>query len=578
MGILDKLKNIFNKKGEKEEEEYMEYINKANQYFESGDYEKAVEFYLKALNIKNENANDWYNLALSYYNLGDYNSALNALKNAISLSKNHNFFYLKGLIHYKMGELNKAYDCLLKASDKIKKSEIYEMLGDICLKNKKYETALNYYLKAYKLNENNINALINAAKLYLLLGDVENAYTLFKQLLNKNVDGEYAEIAKSLEKIIKNIDNNTVDYLSLGIRYLENKDYISSLKYFNKILEIDENNDVAYYYKSVVLEIFEEHLKGLSSIEKGIYEFERCLYYAKKGDLLNKLDKNDAVDAYKKSIEIYQNPYAYFGLGVYHYKHKNYEEASELFDKILELYLGNIPENEANLFTVYSLIGKGDITGVLKYYEQAMIYVSKILNWNSENINWLKVAGYISYKLKKYNAAYDYYMNAYRLDSQDIEVLKALIVINEEMGNYEEAFSMAKKLLKITNDESIKEIVQKLMNREPIDLEINSPLLNPPTIYYKINAITYYLAMIYKYLFKNPIGAYFYIMYVENLDYLNTLEEGQRKKIEEILEYLKNVLPSEMYKFCQSPKDYTPSEEVINFCKNELVSSFGYII
>ncbi|MEO2117411.1 MAG: tetratricopeptide repeat protein [Methanocaldococcus sp.] len=577
MGILDKLKNIFNKTEEKEEE-YREYINKANQYFEYGDYEEAVEFYLKALNIKSENANDWYNLALSYYNLGDYNSALNALKNAISLSKNHNFFYLKGLIHYKMGELNKAYDCLLKASDKIKKSEIYEMLGDICLKNKKYETALNYYLKAYKLNENNTNALINAAKLYLLLGDVENAYTLFKQLLNKNVDGEYVEIAKSLEKIIKNIDNNIVEYLTLGIRHLENKDYISSLKCFNKVLEIDENNDVAYYYKSIVLEIFEEHLKGLSSIENALYEFERCLYYAKKGDLLNKLDKNDAVDAYKKSIEIYQNPYAYFGLGTYHYKHKNYEEASELFDKILELYLGNIPENEANLFTIYSLIGKGDITGVLKYYEQAMIYVSKILNWNSENVNWLKVAGYISYKLKKYNAAYDYYMNAYRLDSQDIEVLKALIVINEEMGNYEEAFSMAKKLLKITNDESVKEIIPKLMNREPIDLEITSPILNPPAIYYKINTITYYLAMIYKYLFKNPIGSYFYIMYVENLDDLNTLEEEQRKKIERVLEYLKKALPSEMYKFCQSPKDYTPSEEVISFCKNELVSLFGYII
>ncbi|NPA62609.1 MAG: tetratricopeptide repeat protein [Methanococci archaeon] len=600
MGLLDKIKNILSNEKVKK---YEEFVNNANKYFESGDYKKAIEYYLEALKIKDDDADVWYRLALSYYNLEDYDSALDAIDNALKLMRNHEFMYLKGLIHYKKNEMAKAYEYLANASEKIKKSDLYMMLGEIAIKNKKYDAALAYYLKAYKLNENNITALFNSAKIYLLFGDVENAYNLFKKILEKEelykscvkkhksklinklvetsntttVKEEYFIIPKLIEEVINSITNGYEDYLFSGLRLLERKDYIKSLKYFNKILQIDEKNDVAHYYKSVISELFEEYSKGVYSIEFAISEFGRCIYYAKKGDLLSKIKNPDAVEFYKKSLEICPNPYAYFGLAIHYYREGNYNLSQNFFDRILELYLENIPEIDAHLFTIYALIGKGDITGSSKYYEQAVSYVDRLLERDSEDSKWWKIAGYIYYKLGKYNNAYECFMNAFRLNSHDVETIKSLIVVNEIMNNYDEAFSMATKLAKISKEEEINEILKKLRNREPTNLEIDSPLLNTPIIYYKFDIIGYYLANIYKFLHKNPIGAYIYLEYIESSEILTTIDEEKRNSLKIIIEKLKKVLPKEMYRFCESPSNYKPNKAIIESCKNEFLT-FGYII
>ncbi|AIJ05400.1 hypothetical protein JH146_0551 [Methanocaldococcus bathoardescens] len=243
------------------------WIVEAEKYLDEENYEKAVECYLKALKTNNARAIDWANLSYAYYHLEDYEKALEAIDRALSLSsENPEFLYLRGSILYKLKNFDEAYKCFIKASKKIKKSDLYEILGELSLKYKKYKEALDYYLKAYRLNENNTKALFMAGKLYLLFGDLYNAYESFKKVLEKEPNHECKKIVECIDKIFEIINKNIYEDVSAGIRLLERRDYINALKFFNKVISVDDTNDFAYYYKSVIAEIFEEYQKALECI------------------------------------------------------------------------------------------------------------------------------------------------------------------------------------------------------------------------------------------------------------------------------------------------------------------------
>ncbi len=555
------------------------WILKAEKYLDEGNYQKAVECYLKAISENCMRAIDWANLAYAYFNLEEYEKALEAINKAISLSPdNLEFVYLKGMILYKLKDYDGAYKCFIEASRRIKNSNLYELLGELSLKFKKYEDALNYYLKAYKLNEKKIDALYNAGKLYLLFGDIDNAYESFKKILEKDPNHECKRIVKYIDELFEIIDKNIYEDIIRAVNLIEIGNYINALKFLNKIISIDKYNDFAYYYKSVISEIFEEYHKALESIRKSISLFERSIFYAKYGDILYKLNNSEFINAYKKSIEIFPNPYAYFGLAIYYYKKGDFEKSAEYFDKLLEITTYDVSKDSDKII-LYSLIGKAETSNNLKYYEEALSYLDILINKNLEDIELWKIRGYIYFKLKNYKIAYDSFMNVLKINPNDIDAIKSIIVVYEKAGKYDEAISMAMKLKKLLdNKEEVDKIIKKLMNKEPTNLEIYSPLLNVPVIYCKIDKVQYHLATLYKYININPILAYIYLFLIENLNIIEEIfDEDKLKSINNLIEYLKEKLPVEMYKYSESPENYKPNDEIINTCKREL-AKFGFIL
>ena len=557
----------------KEENSYEDWVKEGDKYLDSGDYEKAIECYIKALEIDSKDPYVWSNLAYAYYHQRNYDLALEAISTALELApENSEFWYLKGLIHYKLGQYHKAYNCFIRAAKRIKRSDLYEMLGEISIKFRKYDEALDYYLRAYKLNEKNVNALFMAGKLYLMFGDVDNAYDTFKKVLEIDPNHKCKQIVECMDKIVEIIGTNLYADIENGVRLIENGDYVGALKIFNKILQIDETNDFAYYYKSVIAEIFEELQKALENIEKALSLLERSIYYAKKGDVLSKIGDPEAIDAYNKSIELNPNPYAYFGLAIHHYRNKNYIESSKYFDRILEMYVSDFPKEDMDIFTIYSLIGKAETTGTPKYYEGALSYIDNLLDKDPENKLLWKIRGYIYYKLKNYREAHECYMNAFRMDTKDVEVLKSLIVIYEKSEKYEEALSMANRLLKILQNQEAEEIVKKLIKREPTNLDIRSPLEDVPVMYYKPSPVCYHLVNLFKCIMRNPIEAYVYLSFItETYNIYAKIEDDEKLKIlRGLVDRLKKLLPTEMYKYCESPDTYKPNRDIIDLCKEEL--------
>ena len=556
----------------KEEKSHEDWAREGDKYLNMGNYEKAIECYIKALEEDSKDPITWFNLAYAYFNLENYELALEAIDTALEIAPgNPEFSYLKGLIYYKLGQYNKAYDYLLKASKRIKRSDLYEMLGEISIKYRRYDEALDYYLKAYKLNEKNTNALFMAGKLYLMFGDVDNAYDMFKKVLERDVNHKCRVVVECMDRIVEIINTNTYEDIESGVRLIEGGDYVGALKIFNKILQVDKTNDFAYYYKSVIAEIFEEYQKGLDNINKALSLLDRSIYYAKKGDILSKLGDFEAIDAYNKSIELNPNPYAYFGLAIHHYRNKNYIEASKFFDRILEMYVSDFPKDDMDIFTIYSLIGKAESTSIPKYYEGALSYIDNLLEKDPENKLLWKIRGYIYYKLKNYREAHECYMNAFRIDTKDVEILKSLIVVYEKSEKYDEALSMANRLLKILQNQEAEEIVKKLINREPTNLEISSPLQEVPVMYYKPSPVCYHLVNLFKCIIRNPIEAYVYLSFVaDTYNIYSKIEDEEKIKIlRKLIDKLKKLLPIEMYKYCESPDNYKPNEEIVDLCKEE---------
>ena len=107
-------------------------IRKGNRYYNSGNYEQAIENYRKALEIRPNNAKAQFNMGDAYYAKQSYDTAYNEFQKVVEMSPDA----------------------------KLKSDAVYNM-GNCLLAQNKYYDAFNIYKVSLKLNPENENALYN---------------------------------------------------------------------------------------------------------------------------------------------------------------------------------------------------------------------------------------------------------------------------------------------------------------------------------------------------------------------------------------------------------------------------------
>jgi tetratricopeptide (TPR) repeat protein len=207
----------------------------ANSYNNQGDYNKALEIFLKQLAFS-EKSNNAYNMAFSLMNIGiiytqqaDYTHALP--------------YYLKS-------------DSIIK-SNKITKLEYfsYQNLGDIYDRLNQNDSAYTYYNKAFqKANEKNDSYLIAASNIGLgncLVKKAnyiegKQAYQLARiQLKQVKDDDLFCEATLNLAKLyLKTRQSDSALYMAWQIPFYAGKD-----KFPNRIK--DQTAFLSDYYKSI---------------------------------------------------------------------------------------------------------------------------------------------------------------------------------------------------------------------------------------------------------------------------------------------------------------------------------------
>ncbi|MDY6969319.1 MAG: tetratricopeptide repeat protein, partial [Spirochaetota bacterium] len=187
-------------------------------YDDRGEYNKAVEYYSRALKYDNTNPVVYRNLSLTYRHKKDLEKAQETIRKGLEIDPNN-----------------------------INNRLLY---GNILFEQVKYEDAKLQYKKVIELDQNNSGALHNLALTLLKTGDESSA---IKYLIKAGSSDKIGKVAY-------------LSYSRLGVIFSERKDYVNALKYLKLATSINKKDPVDRYNLGIV------YLK-LNKKDKALYEF-----------------------------------------------------------------------------------------------------------------------------------------------------------------------------------------------------------------------------------------------------------------------------------------------------------------
>ena len=241
--------------------------DKAEKYFNSGEYEKAIECSNDVLKIDTNNSEAYNNIGSAYYEKGNYVKAIKYLNKAIELNPNNSEYYSNiGSLYYKKDEHKKAIKHFNK-SIKLdhNNSYAYNILGYIYNDKLEYKKAINYLNKAIELNLNDANLYNNRGNVYYDQGNYENAIKDLNKAIELNPNDanfynnrgyfyyeqeNYENAIKDLNKAIELNPSFTEAYFNYGVISYEVKKYKEAIKYLDKVIELNPSFSEPYLYKS----------------------------------------------------------------------------------------------------------------------------------------------------------------------------------------------------------------------------------------------------------------------------------------------------------------------------------------
>lgn len=153
------------------------------------EYQRAINTYLRAIEVKPDFAGAWFNLGKSYETLGQYNSAMSAYETAAQHDPNNvEALYEVASVCFQSGRFNKAKEYLKKTlaidskhiKSHVSKISIKVVFGDV-------DEALVDIDKALEIDASFPDAIILKAKIYEQMGKAESALDLLKPLMDQGV-------------------------------------------------------------------------------------------------------------------------------------------------------------------------------------------------------------------------------------------------------------------------------------------------------------------------------------------------------------------------------------------------------
>ena len=201
-----------------------------------------------------------YHLGYYYYYEKELNKALKTLQSAGSNKKktNREVYALLSRVYFDMKEFEKAQDIAQKAY-KLDKNNVTALLvlGDISYRNKDYKTALKYYERAADNEKISSIPLVRTAETYQMLEKDKKAKEIFAKILKNNSDCYQAYYHMALYD-----KDREVPYLkkslALNLAYKDawidlarveiEKQNLRQAKIYLAIAGYIDENDFRYYY------------------------------------------------------------------------------------------------------------------------------------------------------------------------------------------------------------------------------------------------------------------------------------------------------------------------------------------
>ncbi|MBR5304832.1 MAG: tetratricopeptide repeat protein [Candidatus Gastranaerophilales bacterium] len=310
-------------------------------------YSRAIELYLKAIELDNDEHDFYLDLAKTYIDISWFNEALVSLKKSINLSVAKNNlenidekYFLSAWILIKKNELSKA---LLNLESINKDSKLYskaQILAQVVnIKKTDISSAIQKLELFFKEEQENGILIDTLAFCYKELKMYNKAIDVYKKGLKNYPDSIYytleiidlliddkkyneaLDLIDDFSKIYQNCPNI---YNSLARIFYRMKNYEKALVSIEEYFKLDKNNPETYYFKGLILndiEQFDEAKKVIYTAIKfnpleakyysqmarayvGLKEYENALLYAKEAIEINQGEINYKKQAYDISVLI----------------------------------------------------------------------------------------------------------------------------------------------------------------------------------------------------------------------------------------------------------------------------------
>ena len=373
--------------------------------------------------IENPNSNVICEIAEIYNENNKEKEAISILEKDFNTTQETKTMTLLAKLYYQTEQQEKASELFNKLEAKAPTAETMNYIGLINLELSKTETAINYFNKAHRLDNQNAEYIYNLASAYFINGWLDEA-------------------AQSFHKAIC-LDPMNINYhYSLAYLLYQQEKYKKSQCELETVLEIDKDFKQAKILNSLIT--------------------------AKTGDLLSAKQELEAATKDENADD-----FTYYALSTV-YKELSFKEKSrEAIEKAL-----TFKDNSITYLTDYL-----DIEMELKNYENADKIADRILNINENYIHAYKCKAIIKYEKGDFenlynaaqamielddNSAEGYYYNSIALFEQDdkdfaMESLKKAISLDlnnavlyikmsefkQKTGNIQSAYVWAREAAEI---------------------------------------------------------------------------------------------------------------------------------
>jgi len=313
---INEVLKIFNKKNSniKNNIEYENYFSKGLEAHNKGNYDEAILYYQKVINLNPGYFKAYYNLAQVYYSKGEYMNALNNFQNALEIDTQYIYAYYYLALCY--GRLLDYDNAIINFKKAIKLnpqySNAYHSLASAYVQKGEYQTAIENYKYVLQLNPRDANCYYSLGVVYNILDDHDKAIHSFTKAIEINPNeveyfqslgiaydkkGEYDQAINSITKgllindqLIKNYIQTAKQYEALihkknkqsaialynvGLVYFHKKHYDGAIISYNKAIQYDST--------------FAEPYHQLSDIYKIKGDYRKAEYYKEKAERLASL-------------------------------------------------------------------------------------------------------------------------------------------------------------------------------------------------------------------------------------------------------------------------------------------------
>ncbi|GAV72784.1 TPR_1 domain-containing protein/TPR_11 domain-containing protein/TPR_12 domain-containing protein [Cephalotus follicularis] len=362
----------------------------------------------------------------------------------------------------------------------------YSYLGKIETKQREKEEhfilATQYYNKASRIDVHEPSTWVGKGQLLLAKGEIEQAYAIFKIVLEGDGDnvaallgqacvefnrGQYSDSLKLYKRALQ-VYPNSPGAVRLGIGLCRYKlgQYEKARQAFQRALQIDQDNVEAL----VALAILDLHANEAAGIRKGMQKMRRAFeiypycamalnylanhfFYTGQHFLVEQLTET----ALAVSTHGPTKSHSYYNLARSYHSKGDYEKAGMY-------YVQSVKEITKPHEFVFPYYGLGQVQLKMGDFSKALTNFEKVLEFYPDNCETLKILGHIYVQLGQIDKGQEFMRKAIKIDPRDAQAFLDLgeLLISSDTGAALEALKTARSLLKKKSEEVPIEVLNNI--------------------------------------------------------------------------------------------------------------------